>query len=394
MTPKARALAVLFTAEIAAMALWFAAAAVLPDMLREAPMSPARQAALSAGVQLGFVIGALASAALGLADRYDPRRVFAACAWSAAVANAGLLWAAPGSDVAIALRVAVGALLAGVYPVGMKIAVGWSVKDRGFIVGALVGALTLGSALPHAVRLAGGADWRAGLLAASALAAAAGALIFAARLGPHHARAATLSLRAMTEAWTNRRVRLAIAGYLGHMWELYSFWAWIGVAAGASAAASNWDGGDWFGPLTAFCAIAAGAPACVLAGRAADRLGKAEVAAGAMVLSMACAIFTALAFGGPPWLFFACALAWGVTVIPDSAQFSALVADAAPPERAGSLMTLQTALGFALTAGTVQAAPVMAAAVGWSWTLAAMGLGPVAGIAAMLRLRAMGPILR
>ena len=236
MSTKARSIAILMVAEVAAMSLWFVSAAILPDMLREAAISPFRQAALSSSVQAGFVVGALTSAILGLADRYDPRRVFALSAIGAGLANAVLLVTAPGSSLAIAARFATGALLAGVYPVGMKIAVGWGREDRGFLVGALVGALTLGSASPHLIALFGGADWRPTVLIASAGAIAAGLLCLFVTIGPHHAISRRFDPRIVQSAWTNRRVRLAYAGYLGHMWELYAMWAWIAAATAASYA--------------------------------------------------------------------------------------------------------------------------------------------------------------
>lgn len=387
---KLRSISLLMLAEVAAMSLWFVSAAVLPDMLREAPIAPARQAALSSGVQLGFVVGALASAILGLADRFDPRRVFALSAVAAALANAVLLVAPPGSGAAIAARFATGALLAGVYPVGMKIAVGWGQKDRGLLVGALVGALTLGSALPHLIALGGGADWRATVAAASVAAAAAGALCLGVGLGPYHSRAPRFEARSIRIAWTSRPIRLAYAGYLGHMWELYAMWAWIGTATAVSYAATLPEAeAARLARITAFTAIAAGGLASVAAGRLADRIGKPEVTILTMAVSGGSAILAALTFGGPPWATFAAVFVWGLAVVPDSAQFSALVADAAPPEQAGSLLTFQTALGFALTFLTVQATPVAAAALGWPAMFALMAAGPAFGIAAMLRLRAL-----
>jgi MFS family permease len=380
----------LLLAEVAAMSLWFVSAAVLPDMLRETELSPIRQAALSSGVQAGFVMGALISAVLGLADRYDPRRVFAASAIGAGLVNALLLIASPGSFAAIAARVATGALLAGVYPVGMKIAVGWGKKDRGFLVGALVGALTLGSALPHLIALGGGSDWRFTVAVASAASLAAGALCLLVSLGPHHAIAAKFNPKVIATAWTNRRVRLAYAGYLGHMWELYAMWAWVAAAITASYGTSLPAlEAEWLSKVTAFIAIGAGGIACAFAGMLADRIGKAEITIIAMALSGTSALAAAATFGGPVWLTFAIVVVWGITIVPDSAQFSALVADASPPEQAGSLMTLQTALGFALTFVTVQITPVLASTLGWPVVLAGLALGPAFGITAMARLRSM-----
>lgn len=381
-------LSLLLLAEVAGMSLWFVSSAILPDMIWEAEMSALRQAALSSGVQAGFVAGALVVAFSGLADRFDPRRIFAASAVLAGLFNLSLVMSEPGSAAAISARFFTGALLAGVYPVGMKIVVGWSRKDRGFLVGTLIAALTLGSAFPHLLALASGANWRVTVVAVSVAAALGGLLCLLVSLGPHHAIAPRFNPRVIATAWTNRRVRLAYAGYLGHMWELYAMWAWIGLASATSYALTMpAEEAARLATLTAFTAIAAGALACVLAGLVADRIGKAEVALIAMLVSGMSALAAALAFGGPAWLTFVIVVIWGISIIPDSAQFSALVADHSPPEQAGSLMTFQTALGFALTIVTVQITPMLAAAFGWPLVLAGMALGPLFGVVAMLRLR-------
>lgn len=384
---KSRSLSLLFVAEIAALSLWFLSAAILADLLQEVTVSAARQAALSSAVQAGFVVGALASAVLGLPDRFDPRKLFAISAVLAGGVNLVLIVSEPGGNVAILARFLTGACLAGVYPVGMKIAVSWGKADRGFLVGALVGALTLGSALPHLFVYVGGADWRAIVVIASAASIVAGVLCLGAGLGPHHVKASRFNPGVVREAWRNKSVRLAYVGYLGHMWELYAMWAWIGAIALASYGLAGLENAQSFATLTAFLAIAAGAPVCVIAGRLADRFGKAEVALISMVVSGSCAVLAAATFGGPVWLSFMIFIVWGVSVIPDSALFSALVADAAPPEQTGSLMTLQTALGFALTFATVQLTPVAAGLLGWPVVLVLLAIGPVVGIVAMDRLR-------
>lgn len=370
------------------MSLWFVSSAILPDMIQEADISSVRQAALSSGVQAGFVVGALCVSFFGLADRYDPRRVFAICAIAAGLSNFTLIVLVPGSFAAIFARFLTGALLAGVYPVGMKIAVGWGKKDRGFLVGALVAALTLGSASPHLLSLLGGAEWRITVIGTSIAAAIGGVICLFVALGPHHAIAQRFDPKTITMAWTNRRVRLAYAGYLGHMWELYAMWAWIGLATATSFAATMpMDEAVRLSTITAFCAIGAGAIACVFAGYAADRIGKVEVATISMILSGTSALLAAITFGGPAWITIAIVIFWGITIIPDSAQFSALVADYSLPEQAGSLMTFQTALGFALTIVTVQVTPMLANLFGWPIVLAGLALGPLYGIVAMLRLR-------
>lgn len=383
---RGRSLALLVLAEIGAMSLWFVSSAILPELSREAQLGAWRAGLLSAAVQFGFVIGALALAVHGTSDRYDPRRVFAVSALVAAGANALLVVTPVGGNLQVLLRAMTGMALAGVYPVGMKIAVGWTTRRRGLVVGMLVGALTLGSATPHGLALAGGAAWRDTVMLASLLAATAAMLILATRLGPHHATASRFDPSALRLAWRLRPVRLAYCGYLCHMWELYAFWAWIGTALTASLTLAGADEAAWTARLATFFAIALGGLFCVPAGAFADRVGKARVAGGVMGFSGCLGFATALSFGGSPALTVPLAVLWGICVIPDSALFSALVADGAPPDRAGSLMTFQTALGFLLTAVTIQAAPLLAGAFGWRPTLAVFGIGPLLGVEAMRRL--------
>ena len=365
---KRASVAVLIATQIAVLSLWFSSAAVLPEMAREAGLSAARLAWLSTAVQIGFGAGALIYAVLGFADRCDPRRVFLVPI---------------GGWEAVTLRALTGAAMAGVYPVGMKIATGWGKTDRALLVGLLVGALTIGSASPHLISFIGGAEWRLTIWASTLLAAAGGCTILMVGLGPHHARAPRLDVTAIALTWTDRRIRLAVIGYIGHMWELYAFWAWVAVfATGSYALAGEADAGG-LGKLTAFAAIALGGLACVPAGWIADRFGRALVAQICLIASGGAALASALLYGGPAWPMMAVLIVWGIAIIPDSALYSTLVADAAPPERAGSLLTIQNALGFLLTAMTVQLAPALAAQIGWAWVLAIMSLGPAMGIRAM-----------
>ena len=386
MPGKGRSVAALALAAVFCMSLWFVSAAILPEIVAEAGLGPGRAAALSSAVQIGFVLGALGLAIHGTADLYDPRTVIAASAFTAAAANLALLVTPVGGPAQVALRALTGAGLAGVYPVGMTVLVGWGTRDRGTLVGLFVGAITVGNALPHLFAFLGGADWRTTVVATSALAVLGGVCGLVARLGPYHARAARFGPGALRLAWRDERIRLAYLGYLGHMWELYAFWAWIGAALAVSFADRLGPAATGSARLLTFATIALGGLLCLPAGRLADRVGKARVALWAMAASGSAGLLTALAFGGPVWLVAPLVLAWGAAVIPDSAQFSALVADAAPQERAGSLLALQTALGFSLTFFTVQAVPSVVVAVGWPWTLAIMALGPAVGIAAMRRL--------
>jgi len=382
-----RSITLLIIAEIAAMSLWFVSAAILPDMSRETNLSDGVKAAMSAAVQGGFVIGALVSAVLGLADRFDPRHVLALFAVLAAVANALLLVATPGVEFVV-LRGLTGAFLAGVYPVGMKIAVGWSQRSRGLLVGLLVGGLTLGSAAPHLLSFLGGADWRVTVAVASVLSVIGALLVLKTENGPFHSSQSKFDAKVLTEAWTNQSIRRAYGGYLGHMWELYAMWAWISVALAVSFTHQmpQAEAQD-LAKITTFVVIGLGAISCPLAGLVADRIGKAELTIVAMAISGLSAILFALTFGGAIWLTIAIAILWGIFIIPDSAQFSALVADHAPAEKAGSLMTFQTALGFTLTTITVQLTPLIVAKIGWPLLMASLALGPAFGIYSMWKLR-------
>lgn len=378
----------LVIAQMCAMSMWFTAAAIMPDMIREGGLNETRQALMTSMVQAGFVAGALAISISGLADRLDPRAIVAFCSVGAGVANAALLISHIGGGAAVTARFATGVLLAGVYPVGMKIATGWGLRDRGLLVGILVGALTLGTSTSYFASFLGDQDWRAVVIATSLIGSVGGLLVLGARLGPHHAQAPRFTPSAILLIWTERNIRLPFLGYLGHMWELYAMWAWAAALASASYAFSmEATDAARLGKLTAALAIGLGGLACVPAGLLGDRVGKAEVTIAAMTTSGLAALLTAASFGGPVWLSFILILLWGIAIVPDSAQFSALIADAAPPHLAGSILTFQTAIGFALTILTVQATPFAASYIGWPLLLCVLAVGPGLGVWAMWDMR-------
>ena len=388
MSQKSKSITILVLAQVSALSLWFISAAVLPDMLRENEISNIAQAALSSAVAAGFVTGALISALFGLSDRIDPRHLFSGCAVIAAVSGYALLLLEPGGAASVTMRFVTGMMLAGVYPVGMKIAVGWGEKDRGLLVGVLVGALTFGSASPHLVAWLGGAEWRVTIMIVSSLTLISGLLILFCGLGPFHARSPAFEVSSISEAWTNKRVRYAYFGYFGHMWELYAMWAWIGAAVFVSYRVSMPEPDALsLSKLTSFLAIGLGSLTCFAGGWLADRIGKAQVTIIAMSVSGLAALATAATFGGPPWLTLVCVIIWGVAIIPDSPQFSALVADGSPPKIAGSLMTFQTAIGFALTIFTVQITPMAVSLTSWPTVMVIMAAGPAFGIWFMRKLK-------
>ncbi len=326
--------------QVAAMALWFSASAVVPALAAEYHLSHFAQAALTSGVQAGFVIGCLASAFFGLADRIDPRRFIAAAAFVGAIANALLLAINPGSPAALWLRLITGACLAGVYPVGMRLAATWARGDMGLMVGILVGALTLGSASPHLFNALGGVDWRITLAAASASALLASLLIGLAGIGPNHRPALRFDPHAALAAWREVPLRLANCGYLGHMWELYAMWAWIGAFLQASFLLTMpAEIALTAAKLGVFATIGAGALGSVAAGFLADRIGRTTLTILAMGVSGSCAATVGLLFGGAPWMLLAVCVIWGISIVADSAQFSASVAELSDPARVGTMLT-------------------------------------------------------
>jgi MFS family permease len=384
-----RVLAVLAASQLAAMAPWFSASAVAPALSHVWQLDSAGMAWLTISVQLGFVAGALVSAVLTLSDRWSARRLVAGCAVLAGLATLGVAFA-PGPGAGIALRMLTGAALAGVYPTGMKIVAGWYREGRGLAIGVLVGALTLGSALPHLVRWAVPAEyWRSVLLIAAAAAFVGGLLVlFVPHDGPFAAPAPPFSWRAAPRIFARRAVSLANLGYLGHMWELYAMWTWL--AAFVAASEQTRTGGLTAGrvpALVTFASVGSGALGCWLGGKYSDRWGRTLITSVAMTLSGACALAAGLAFGRSLAVLIPLLLLWGVTVVADSAQFSAAVSELAPRELVGTALTLQTSLGFLLTCLTIYLVPLVAARSGWRWSMSLLALGPAGGVWAMLALR-------
>ena len=382
-----RALALLGIALFLGMTTWFSASAVIPQLRSLWDLTDSSAAWLTISVQLGFVVGALLSSLFNVADLVALRKVMLVGATGAAAANAGLL-AADSAAVAIPMRFATGFFLAGVYPPAFKLMATWTRRARGTALGLLAGAISVGSATPHLVNALGGLDWRLVVTMTSALTLLGGTTAYALREGPFPFARATFDPRQVGKVLGNRGVRLASLGYFGHMWELFAMWAWL-VAFFTAKLESSGSTSTSAAPLATFAVIAIGAAGCWVGGILGDRWGRTRTTALMMALSALCALTIGLLFEGPPWLVLAVALAWGFTVIADSAQFSTMVTELADQAYVGTALTLQLALGFTLTVATIWLIPGLENVLTWRWAFAALAPGPVLGAVAMLRLRSL-----
>lgn len=375
-----RSITLLVICQTAAISVWFAGSAAVSSAV-SAGLFPAGQAGLlSSAVQLGFVAGTLLMALSGAADRFDPRRVFSASALLAGASTLALAASGLDGHVPLLLRALTGAALAGVYPIGMKLVAGWSRSSLGLPMGLLVGALTLGSAMPNLFVAFGSSDWIVPIVMSAASAALSAILILFVALGPHHAPPTRFRLALAVGELRRPEIRRVTFGYLGHMWELYAMWAWVAAFLHWAAPAEIADRGV---SILAFTAIASGALGCVAGGWIADRVGKHRVIAVSLIVSGLCAATVGL-FASSNWFAVVFLVhVWGIAVIADSGNFSALASEYADKRYLGTVLTLQVSAGFLTTFAVIQLVPVTVQLVGWRYAFAFLAIGPLVSLVSM-----------
>jgi MFS family permease len=376
-------LPVIVLSQFAGTSLWFAGNAVLGDLQAAWGLAPDALGHATSAVQLGFIAGTLTFAFFAIADLVSPRIVFFVCALLGALFNLGIYALGEGLWTLLAFRFLTGFFIAGIYPVGMKIASGWFRRDLGNALGFLVGALVIGTAFPHLLKGLGQTlPWGTVLLAVSGIAVLGGlAMLAFVPDGPHLARGAKFDPRALAVIFGSRPFRASCFGYFGHMWELYAFWAFVPVALAAHAAARTDPGLNV--PFWAFAVIAAGFFGCAAGGIVSLRAGSARVAFAQLAASGACCILSPLAFDAPTPFFLAFLVFWGIVVVGDSPQFSALNARYAPRELVGSALTIGNCIGFSITIASIQLLNALATVVSPAWLFVALAPGPVLGLAAL-----------
>jgi MFS family permease len=368
-------------------ATWFSGTAAISALRQLWALDAAQAAWLTGAVQLGFVTGTFMLAALNVSDLFNPRSVFLVSSLCGAVFNAAFAWSSESLPSALFFRFLTGLSLAGVYPVAMKVVASWFRTGLGWRLGVMVGALGLGTASPYLIQaIGGGLPWRTLASTASASAVAGGLLLrFGLGDGPFLPARARFEPRAGLRLFARPGYRYTALAYFGHMWELYALWSLVPFYLAARFAHEPPLAAHTI-PLLAFATVAAGVVGCVGGGWISRRAGERRVALVSLLVSGTLSLLSGFVFGLPFWPLTACLLVWGVFVVADSAQFSALALRHAPKEYSGTALTLQNGMGFAVTVVSLQVIPRVAAHVGWRWAFVPLALGPAFGVWALMRL--------
>ena len=378
-------LPVIVLSQFAGTSLWFAGNAVLSDLQTYLHLEGNILGLITSSVQLGFISGTLIFAFFAISDLFSPRKIFLFCALSGALANLGIYFFATGLYSLLFLRFITGFFLAGIYPIGMKIAAGWYHKGLGKAIGFLVGALVLGTAFPHLLKSLGKTlPWQSVIWTVSGVAASGGILMYlSVKDGPYISKGATFDPKALFKMFGVKDFRAAAFGYFGHMWELYAFWAFvpwmIEFYLNKQGIVSNIS-------LWAFIIIAIGAIGCTVGGIISQYVGSARVAFVQLTVSGLCCLFSPWIYSLSPVLFLAFLIIWGITVVGDSPQFSALTAQTAPKALVGSALTIVNCIGFSITIFSIQLISFLLLHLSPEYVFLILVIGPVFGLISLIRL--------
>ncbi|MCB0429742.1 MAG: MFS transporter [Flavobacteriales bacterium] len=365
-------------AQLLCTSMWFAGNSVVGALADEYGLGHDILASLTSSVQVGFIAGTLVYALLGIADRFPPSKVFMVSALLGSIANAAVTWGIQGEGTLMASRFTTGFFLAGIYPVGMKIVSDYFELGLGKALGWLVGALVMGTALPHLIRAYDATlSWRLVFWFTSAL-TVVGALAVGLGVapGPHRKPAPRMDMGASLKVFRNKAFRIAAFGYFGHMWELYTFWAFL-----PTLLTMKHPGSPTAWPT--FVVIASGAIGCITGGLLARKAGSEKVAYGALIVSGLCCLAAGwlLSVHIPDRVWYLFLVLWGLTVVADSPQFSALVAQTAPPERKGTALTVTTCIGFSITIGSIYCMQYVISLLPQSTVFMLLAIGPALALA-------------
>jgi MFS family permease len=383
-----KVLPVIVLSQFAGTSLWFVGNAVLPELKESLHLSQYAVSLVTAAVMLGFIAGTLVFAFFSLADRFSPVKLFFISSLLGALTNSAVVWFVTDGDTLFLFRFLTGFFLAGIYPVGMKIAADWYEKGLGKALGFLLGALMLGTAFPHLLKNREfDLPWKSVLHITSIIASAGGLmmLLFVGD-GPFRRKSGGFRWDAFGKIFSSKKWRQSAFGYFGHMWELYSFWGFVPLIIELYSKKNNQQLDISF---LSFLVIAIGSIGSVAGGYLSQKIGSAKVAAWALLISGVCCFISPLSYSLPSFLFIGLILIWGATVSPDSPQFSTLVAQYAPDELRGTALTIYNSIGFAITTISLYVIDRIfhsSSFFGGENTFALLGLGAIVGLPSMIRL--------
>ncbi len=377
-------LPIIVVSQFCCTSLWFAGNGVMGDLVTQFNFNSSALGHLTSAVQFGFITGTLIFAILTIADRFSPSKVFMVCALLGATANAGVIWEGHQIGSMLLLRFMTGFFLAGIYPVGMKIAADYFDKGLGKSLGLLVGALVLGTAFPHLLKsFAGLISWKVVLLCTSLLAVIGGGLMaLLVPDGPFRKPGLKTDFSAFWSVFKDQKFRGPAFGYFGHMWELYAFWTFVPTIL---ISYNNLHSNSSFNiPLLSFIIIGVGGLACAISGLLSEKLGTKKTAFTALTLSGVCCLLAPFMFQlKSPTFFIAFLIFWGMVVVADSPLFSTLVAKSAPAHIKGTALTIVNCIGFTITILSIQLLNFIQTSTDSHSIYALLAIGPVLGLVAL-----------